>query len=236
MKPGVYGASRSVNWSTGFVIILGLCLIAGGAPEPPKRLVVDFSMESERAGVPPDWKLSTKEGTAHVAVVKDGGGRALRLRSYSSSFAVQKEVDIDVKRTPLVVWEWKVTQLPKRGDLRQSSTDDQAAQLFVMFSPDFLRTDVIAYVWDSTAPAGTVVQSPSLPLYPSLRIKAVVVRSGKREQGKWITETRNVVEDYKNLFGGDPDKVTGIRFQINSQHTKSVAESYWRLVTFQATP
>jgi hypothetical protein len=171
-----------------------------------------------------------------LAIVKDGGGRALRLRSDSASFAIQKEVDIDVKRTPLVVWEWKVTELPRRGDLRQSSTDDQAAQLFVMFSPDFLRTDVIAYVWDSTAPAGTVVQSYSLPLYPSLRIKAVVVRSGKREKGKWITETRNVVEDYKNLFGGDADKVTGIRFQINSQHTKSSAESYWRLVTFQAHP
>jgi hypothetical protein len=225
-----------VGWSTGFVIILGLCLISGGTPEPLKLLVVDFSMEREKEGVPPGWKLSTREGTADLAVVKDGGGRALRLRSHSASFAIQKEVDIDVKRTPLVMWEWKVTELPRRGDLRKSSTDDQAAQLFVMFSPDFLRTDVIAYVWDSTAPAGTVAQSLSLPLYPSLRIKAVVVRSGKRERGKWITETRNVVEDYKNLFGGDPDKVTGIRFQINSQHTKSSAESYWRLVTFQAHP
>jgi hypothetical protein len=236
MRPGVHGASRKASRSTGFVIILGLSLIAGGGPEPPRRVVVDFSTESERVGVPPGWKLSTKEGTAHVAVVKDSGGRALRLRSYSSSFSIQKEIDIDVKRTPLVVWEWKVTELPKRGDLRQSSTDDQAAQLFVMFSPDFLRTDVIAYVWDSTAPAGTVAQSPSLPLYPSLRIKAVVVRSGRRERGKWVTETRNVVEDYKNLFGGDPDKVTGIRVQINSQHTKSSAESYWRLVTFKASP
>src|SRR3970282_2431347 len=117
-------------------------------------------------------------------------------------------------RAPRGGWEGKVTELPRRGDLRQSSTDDQAAQLFVMFSPDFLRTDVIAYVWDSTAPAGTVAQSPSLPLFPSLRIKAVVVRSRKWELGKWITETRNVVEDYKNLFGVDPDKVPGIGFRV----------------------
>jgi len=49
-------------------MILGLCLISGGAAEPPKLLVVDFSMESEQEGVPPGWKLSTKEGIADLAV------------------------------------------------------------------------------------------------------------------------------------------------------------------------
>ena len=83
-------------------MILGLCLISGGAPEPPKLLVVDFRTEGEREGVPPGWKLSTKEGTADLAVVKDGGRRALRLRSRSASFSIQKEVDIDVDRKSVV--------------------------------------------------------------------------------------------------------------------------------------
>jgi len=48
--------------------------------------------------------------------------------------------------------------------------------------------------------------------------------------------TRNVAEDYKRLFGHAPDKVVGIRLQINSQHTKSRAESYWRSLTFKAFP
>src|SRR3990172_2344679 len=107
MRQRVRGVSRNVGWSTGFVMILGLCLISGRAPEPPKLLVVDFSMESEKEGVPPGWKLSTKEGRADLAVVKDGSGRALRLRSHSASFAIQKEVDIDGKRTPLAAWEWE---------------------------------------------------------------------------------------------------------------------------------
>ncbi len=64
----------------------------------------------------------------------------------------------------------------------------------------------------------------------------MVVRSGEEEKGEWITETRNVLEDYKKLFGSEPQKVKGIRIQINSQHTKSQAEAYWRSVRFKARP
>jgi Fe-S cluster assembly scaffold protein SufB len=72
---------------------------------------------------------------------------------------------------------------------------------------------------------------------PALRsVKAVVVRSGETNKGAWITETRNVREDYKRLFGEEAEKVVGVRIQINSQHTKSQAESFWRSVTFKAAP
>ena len=235
MGKHVHELFRDAGWAIG-LLILGICLISGGVHGVQGVVVADFGKEKEGDGVPREWKLSTKEGTADLAVVRDGSGRALRLRSHSASFAIQKEVDIDLKQTPFLVWQWKVTELPRRGDLRSSGTDDQAAQLFVMVSPDFLRTDVIAYIWDTTAPAGTVAEAPAPTIYPFVRIKMVVLRSGKQEKGKWITETRNVVEDYKKLFGDDPDKVTGIRLQINSQHTKSRAESLWRFLTFKAIP
>jgi hypothetical protein len=73
------------------------------------------------------------------------------------------------------------------------------------------------------------------PAPPFMSIKAVVVRSGPAETGKWMTETRNVYEDYKKLYG-DGDKspvVSGMRIQINSQHTKTSAESYFAEVMFQ---
>lgn len=234
MRQHVRGVSRNVGWAIG-LLILGICLVSGGADGFQGVVVADFGKEKEGDGVPRDWKLSTKEGTPDLAVVRDGSALALRLRSRSASFSIQKEIDIDLKQTPFLVWEWKVTELPRRGDLRNSGTDDQAAQLFVMVSPDFLRTDIIAYIWDTTAPAGTVADVPPPTIYPFVRIKTVVLRSGRQEKGKWITEIRNVVEDYKKLFGGETDKVTGIRLQINSQHTKSSAESYWRMVTFKAT-
>ena len=59
-------------------------------------------------------------------------------------------------------------------------------------------------IW--AAPEGTTAQIPSPVLYPFLNLHVVVVRSGEGERGKWITETRNVAEDYRKLFGADPDK------------------------------
>ncbi len=187
-------------------------------------------------GVPDGWELFVNVGEADLALVQDGEDRALELRSRASSFSLQRKVAIDLTRTPFAVWQWKVTELPKRGDFRHRATDDQAAQLYVVFSWEVFRKEAIAYIWDSTAPEGTTAQIPSPALYPFLNLHVIVVRSGEGERGNWITETRNVAEDYRRLFGAAPDKVQGVMIQINSQHTESRAESYWRSIRFTPYP
>ncbi len=229
----VPGPFRNIGWSVGLLTV-SVCLIAGGALSAQEVVIIDFRHEKD--GVPAGWELSKRVGTPDLALINDGSGQVLRLRSNSASFSIQKDVDIDIKQTPFLVWQWKVTELPQGGDLRKISTDDQAAQLYVMFSPDLLRKEVIAYYWDSTAPKGTMVEPSFPPVYPFLRIKTIVVESGDAERGKWITETRNVVEDYKRLYGGEPGNIAGIRIQINSQHTKSKAEAYWAFVKMKARP
>lgn len=212
--------------STG-LLILSLCLFPFSVPSAQEVVIVDFSKEKDK--VPQGWELTENEGKADLALVNEQHGQALRLRSNSSSFSIQKEVEIDLKQTPFLVWQWKVTELPKGGNFSKGSTDDQAAQLILGFS----WRKFITYIWDSTAPRGTMADAPS-PLFRT--IKAVVIQSGETEKGKWITEMRNVAEDYKKLFGDEPDKIVGIRIQINSQHTKSQAESYWGSVIAKARP
>ena len=68
---------------------------------------------------------------------------------------------------------------------------------------------------------------------PFMDIKAVVVRSGPFETGKWITEIRNTFEDYKKLFGRPPPRIAGVRLQINSQHTETSGESYFADIVFE---
>ncbi len=112
------------------------------------------------------------------------------------------------------------------GDVRKSNADDQAAQLFVAFS----NSKVIAYIWDTNAPQG-VVEDTRLP--PFLTIKALVVRSGYSDAGKWLTENRNTYQDYLDLYREEPPKVAGVRIQINSQHTDTSGESYFADVVFK---
>jgi hypothetical protein len=67
-----------------------------------------------------------------------------------------------------------------------------------------------------------------------MHVKVVVVRSGAAEIGKWLVETRNIYEDYKKLFGAEPPAASGIRLQINSQHTETSAESLFADVVFKS--
>lgn len=221
-----------LSWAGIIAGLLGLGLI----PVPPvgAQDVVVANFDQATDPVPPGWELSENKGTADLALVFDGENQALKLRSEVSSFSLNKELGIDLTKTPYLEWQWKITELPTGGDFRQRATDDQAAQLFVVFNWGMFRKEAIVYIWDSTAPVGTMARAPSPPLYPFLRIHAVVVRSGEADKGEWITETRNVAEDYKKLFGSEPKNVKGIRIQINSQHTQSQAEAYWRSVRFKA--
>jgi hypothetical protein len=189
-------------------------------------VIADFSSGVGEDGVPLGWQLKEKSGKADFSVVKESDLHALHLRSAKTSFSIQKEVDVDVRQYPLLTWKWKVTKLPEGGDFRKTKTDDQAAQLFLAFS----KTKAIVYLWDTSAPQGLMEEAPSPPFFS---IKAVVVRSGANETGKWITETRNAFEDYKKLYGREPSSVGGVRIQINTQHTESSAESFFAEVVFK---
>ncbi len=208
-------------------ILLVIVLMHSAPVLAADQLVIgDFSSRVDKSGVPADWQIKEKSGKADFAVVKDDGVAAVRLRSANTSFSLQREVDVNLKQYPILTWKWKVTKLPERGDVRNSNTDDQAAQLFLAFS----KTQAIVYIWDTTAPQGAMADA-SAPFF--MHIKAVVIRSGKTGIGSWITETRNVYDDYKKLFGGEPGDIRGMRVQINSQHTGTSAESYFADIAFK---
>jgi len=194
-----------------------------------ERVVVgDFSLGLHARGAPEGWELSEKSGRASFSLTNVDGLNALVMRSANTSFSIQREVQVDLEQYPILTWKWKVTKLPSGGDFRKTKTDDQAAQLFVALS----KTKAIVYLWDTTAPEGLIANAPAPP---TMRIKAIVIRSGPSQKGKWITETRNVYQDYKQLYGGG-DKgplVSGIRIQINSQHTKTLAESSFADIAFK---
>ncbi len=207
-------------------ILLATVLFFCGPVWAEDRFVIaEFSSAVNAAGVPAGWQVKEKSGKADFAVVRDGDISAVRFRSANTSFSLQKEVNVDLKRFPVLTWKWKVTKLPAGGDFRKSKTDDQAAQLFVAFT----KTKSIVYIWDTSAPQGLTEDTTPVPF---MHVKVVVVRSGVAGTGAWITETRNVYEDYKKLFGEEPPPVSGMRLQINSQHTGSSAESYFADVVF----
>ena len=69
-----------------------------------------------------------------------------------------------------------------------------------------MRSRLIGYVWDAKIPA-----DPFEPSRKTGTVTFVVVRSGTAEAGTWVTERRNVAEDFRRIYGEDPEDAQGHR-------------------------
>ena len=185
-------------------------------------------------GIPEGWVGGQTWGLPQhdITIEENDGHRVLHLKSKIESSNIRKDVHgkINLKETPILEWSWKAVTLPKNGDCRKKSADDQAAQLYVVWPrfPEAVRSQIIGYIWDTTAPAGTIVRSEK-----TSTVTYVVMRSGTADLGKWITEHRNVAEDYKKIYGGQPDGLGIISIAIDSDDTASSAESFFGPILFR---
>jgi hypothetical protein len=202
-------------------------LVRGGAISTGEEVIILGKHKTEALA---EWDKPVLFGKGSWQVVDDSGEKVIKLRTESSSFALEKSITVDLKQTPHLEWEWKGTVLPTGGNFESPAADDQAAQLLVVFPKTFFeRRKVISYIWDPTAPKGTIAAGTG-PIY--LNVKAIVVESGYGQIDKWLIEKRNVVEDFRAVFGVTPERAVAIRMQINSQHTKSDAEVFWKTIRF----
>ena len=215
----------------GLLGTLALASVAAGRANPV--VVEDWSeAEVEGRGVPPGWQKQNWGSPKYdFTIVNEGGQKVLRLRSEDESSTTSKEIKVDVKQYPILEWRWKVVAIPKGGDARRKETDDEAAQLYVTFPrfPSAVRSRIMGYIWDSTAPVGAIFQSQKVGT-----VTFVVVRSGDADLGEWHVETRNVLEDYRRIYGERPrESVGAVSISINSQNTNSSAESYFGEILFR---
>lgn len=174
-------------------------------------------------GVPPGWNLKEFTGRGFVEVVRDDSRLALRLVSDRSSFALYRDVLLDPKQFPILTWQWKVVKLPAGGDVRERESDDQAAQIYLVFprwpSPR-TNSDVVGYIWDTRAPAGSKLTSRQ-----AANVRLLVVQSGPERLGRWVREERNVYQDYVELFGREPPRMGQVALMVDSNDTRSQAEA-----------
>ena len=83
------------------------------------------------------------------------------------------------------------------------------------------------YIWDTKAPIGTIVENA----YTNFA-QMVVVESGEEKVGLWVSEERNVYEDYKQAFGEEPPLMNGVAIMTDTDNTKERATAYYGDIQF----
>ena len=196
-------------------------------PNSPALMKIEnFSKFIQKNGIPSGWEVKEDNGKIECSILKDGNENSfLHIISKKSSGGIHKELDIDIKQYPYFTWKWKVTKLPLKGDVRKRNTDDQAGNIYIVFSggfPELVRSKIVSYLWESNSPKGLMVTSPKRG-----NTKNIVLESGSEKLGEWIAEKRNVYEDYKKLFREEPLKTVKISIWIDSDDTESEAEAFY---------
>jgi len=216
-------------------VVLAFLLVLTVAAWGADGVIEDWkSQKLGTKGVPEGWQGGQTWGLPQydMTIEENDGHRVLHLKSKIESSTITKDIKgkISLKDTPVLEWRWKAVTLPTGADSRKKNTDDQAAQLYVTWPrfPKELRSQIIGYIWDTTAPAGSFVKSQKTGM-----VTYVVVRSGTANLGKWITERRNVVNDYRKIYGDQPDAPGAISIAIDSDDTASSAESFFASILFR---
>ena len=150
------------------------------------RPIADFMSDTERVWI-------VREGSNHFLRVMTEG-EALRISLVNNRSA---GLDWDLKEHPELSWRWRAGHLPEGAN--EKERNDAGAAVYVTFSRDWLgRPKSIKYTYSSSLPVGTVVSFG--------RLKVIVASSGTNGMGDWKTVRRNVVADYRRVFGEEPSQ------------------------------
>jgi len=217
-------------------LVLAIHLVLVTVASAARVVVVEDWMANRlsQRGIPSGW---TGEGFGRRAdydftIEQAGESRVLHVKSTNEHSTIVKDITgmVRLKETPILEWTWKASTLPAGGDVRRKESTDIAAQLYVIWPrfPALLRSRIIGYIWDATTPAASIVKSKKTGT-----VTFIVVRSGGRDLGKWLTERRNVAQDYRELFGELPEDPTAITISIDSNDTRSSAESFMGPIVFR---
>ena len=181
------------------------------------------------------WKVysSMKVFKYLPTVVLDDARRSLRLKTDHETMAIGRSLHLDVATTRTLMWEWKPLVLPVGGDVREHAAkrNDRAARVVLWFDASlFAERRAIGYIWDSSAPVGTIIRQSSGAAERAL----VVVRSGPSGLGAWHRETRDVYEDYRDIFGNEPAQLVAVTLESHSDDVASDSAVLFGRVRFQA--
>jgi hypothetical protein len=235
------------------IIITGLLLTTLAFSEGEKEMILlGFTVveSDESNGLPEGWSHLSYLGKAKndVSLEKDEKKTILRMKSLRSISALLARPEVSPRDYPILVWRWKVDRVVGMAVESRKDRNDCAARVRVIFGekktipleknpmieklfdnfgitmPDVVEPSgfKIDYIWGNNVRKGDVIDYPG-----SKNHKMMVIEQGPEKTGRWIWEKRNIREDFKELFGGEPPGLSGIAVLADTDQTNEGVEAYF---------
>ncbi|MDO9622002.1 MAG: DUF3047 domain-containing protein [Moraxellaceae bacterium] len=197
-------------------------------------------------GLPKGWQLfqpNQKVAATQYRLQQEKNEWVVHAVAKSSMAGLIKPMQVDLNKTPILCWSWRIKTVVSNADLNTKAGDDYAARVYVLFdvpvnqipfadrvkvrlAKTFYGADLpnaaINYVWDNKHPIGTVA-----PNAYTDRTRLMVLQSGNAQTGKWVRQARNVAKDYRTMFAGQLPMVAGLAIATDTDNTASNTEAWF---------
>lgn len=201
--------------------------VAIAADEAVEKLMIG----SFSSGALDHWQAKAFKGQTQYQIVDLEGGRVLKAFSADSASGLFKEQRIDLQKTPVLNWHWRIdNRLGNNINEQAKSGDDYAARVYVIISGGlaFWRTRAINYVWASASPKGKVWPNA----FAGNHAMMIALRSSSDQTGTWYTEKRNILADLKQQFGEVQPYIDAVAIMTDTDNTHGTVTAYFGDVYF----
>lgn len=222
-----------------------LCVVAVslvGCATPP----------AAESGATDQWHpvhLPGKEHTRYTAAHKDGRASTAAVSEKSASMW-RRRLHLPAEALGEVRFSWWVQDLIASANVAEASRADAQARVMFAFDGDTGRLPArtralfdlaealtgerppyatLVYVWDASAPVGTVIVNPKTD-----RIRKIVVDSGPGQLRRWRDHQRDLNADFRMAFGEAPGPLKAVALMTDSDNTASSARAWYGPVNFVA--
>ena len=178
------------------------------------------------------WEVKEFKGLTRYRLVEEEGRRVLLAEADGSASGLVKKIAFDPAEYRYLRWRWKIEDTVAQGDERTKAGDDYAARVYVIFPGRFFwQTRALNYIWANRLPAEGFVANAF-----TANAMLLAVRSGADQAGQWLEESRDLVADYRRVFGNDPPRAGAVAIMTDTDNTGGRTRAWYGDISLSTQP
>ena len=177
------------------------------------------------------WEVKSFKGTTDYRIAHENGRTVVKARAIGAASGLTKKITFNPGAYRYLKWSWKVDGTVAGGDETTKGGDDYAARVYVIFPGRFFwQTRALNYIWANKLPKGEFT-----PNAFTANAKMIAVESGPPESGQWRYEVRDILSDYRRVFGENPPEAGAVAIMTDSDNTGTAATAWYGDISLSTT-
>jgi len=182
----------AIRWRGGAAA--GLAAL-GTAARGDARLAAEAARLAAPVVAPAGWAYLWFLGRADIfSRARVDGRAAIALRAENDVGILRRPVELALTDDTTVAWSWRVSKLPA-----ERAEDTLPTHDYLSLALEFDDGSDLTWYWSAALPVGAAYPCP-LPRW-NARETHLVVRSGSEGLGRWCSEERAVLRDWRRAVG-----------------------------------